>query len=259
MFDKILGKFRKSSGSAESEKSSSAEEPRESVRPQDAALLAAIEEQKKNDPLIGAKIGGKEILDRLLTVLKDEKGVHAESLFCALGSLAGYACQANLRAQAVSKGMDPNAPFMVVKTKDGKPYYFGDPLNQCLAESKFSVWSLSAGAAQHAGAKTLPDINEIFEHSTKALGSEQFGIPRYPTEYKAGDLPINYVKALWPVLLQVVKIFKLKQEPMLWPLLCAFAIQDAFKMVKGAISPEHALSIVMESAVPMSKVDLESF
>ena len=257
MFDRILGKFRKSSGSAESEKSSSAEEPRESVRPEDAALLAAIEEQKKNDPLIGAKIGGKEILDRLLTVLKDEKGVHAESLFCALGSLAGYACQANLRAQAISKGMDPNAPFIVVKAGDGKPYYFGDPLNQCLAESKFSVWSLSAGAAQHAGAKTLPDINEIFEHSTNALGSEQFGIPRYPTENKAGDLPINYVKALWPLLLPIVK--KLEQNPMLWPLLCAFAIQDAIEMTKGTISPEHALSIVMESAIPMSKVDLDSF
>ena len=247
MFEKFLRKFRKPSPT---------EKPCESARPEDAAMRAAIKKQEKDDPFIGAKIGGKEILNSLLIGLKDEKGVHVESLFCALGSLAGYTCQANFRAQAISRGMDPDAPFTVVKAADGKKYYFGDTLNSTLVEGKFSVWSLSAGAAQHAGAETLPDVNEIFEHSANALGSEQFGIPRYPNENKAGDIPINYVKTLWPVLLSIIE--RLEIKPMLWPLLCAFAIQDAFEMAKGAISPEHALAIVMESAIPMSKVDLAS-
>lgn len=180
---------------------------------------------------------------------------HVESLLCALGALAGYACQANLRAQAIAKGVDPNAPFNIVKTSDGKRYFFGDPLNKALAEDKLSVWSLSAGAAQHVGATSLPDINEIFKHTASSLGSEAFGVPRYPEGHSAGDLPINYVKGLWPALLPIVK--KFAPEPVLWPLLFAVALQNAIEMSKGAIAPELALSLVMEAAIPMSKVDLD--
>src|SRR5690349_7973973 len=77
-------------------------------RPQDATFLATLDKLKQADPLIGAKMGGKEVLSRLLAGMKTDKGVHAESLFCALGALAGYACQAQLRAQAMALGMKPD-------------------------------------------------------------------------------------------------------------------------------------------------------
>lgn len=249
MFDKLLGKSK-----------SEGEPAKPNVTPPqnsgEAALLAAIEKQKQSDPLIGAKVAGKEILNRLMSGLKSEKGIHVESLFCALGSLAGYACQANLRAQAVARGMSPNAPFQVVTTKDGKQYYFGDPLNNTLAEGHLSVWSLAAGAAEQAGAKSLPDLKEIFQRTSATLGSESFGIPKYPAGTAAADLPIGYATKLWPVFLPLVK--KLAGDPMLWPVAFSFAIQQAILMAKGAIAPENALLIVMEAAVPMSKVHLAS-
>ena len=170
----------------------------------EAAFLGAIEEHKQSDPLIGAKIGGKEIFNRLLSAMKGDKGVHVESLFCALGALAGYACQANLREQAIAQGLDPDISFNIAKTADGKKYYFGDLLNNALAEGKLSVWSLAAGAAQHHGATSFPDINEIFRRTASSIGSEEFGIPSAITGHAASELPVVYLRNVWPVMLPVV-------------------------------------------------------
>lgn len=218
------------------------------------ALLRAIEEKRKTDPLIGAKLGGKEIFQRLLRGMEDGRGVHVESLLCALGSLAGYSCQANLRAQAVAKGMDETAALLTIGGANGKKYFFGDPLNQALAESKYSIWSLAAGAAQHNGCTKLPDINGIFAHVTDTVGTDSFGVPRFQEGHNAGDLPINYLKALWPALFPAVKMFC--KEPLEWPFLFGVAIQEALDAGKQAVSPDVALQIIMEAAIPMSKVDL---
>lgn len=222
--------------------------------PAAAALMRAIEEQRKTDPLIGAKLGSKEVNQRLINAMKNEKGVHVESLLCALGALAGYACQANLRAQALEKGMPETAAFTVIDTADEKKYFFGDPLNQVLSESQYSVWGLAVGAAQHNGCSSLPDIAEIFGHVSKTVGGVEFGIPRIPDGHQPGDTPINYLKVLWPSLLPTIKQFC--QKPSEWPILLGLAIQEIMDMGKGVIAPDLALKIVMESAIPMSKVDL---
>jgi hypothetical protein len=222
--------------------------------PKTEALSNAIRERSKEDPLVGAKLGAKEVFQRLLDGMKDAKGVHIESLLTALGSLAGYACQANLRAQALAKGMPETAPFHVISTKDGKQYFFGDPLNNALAGSQHSVWGLVGGAAQHAGATDFPDLNEVFQHTTSVLGSELFGIPRVSENHKPSDTPINYLKTLWPTLFPTVKMYC--PNPVDWPILYSLAIQEAIYAGKGSIDPGLACRIVMESAIPMSKVDL---
>ncbi len=222
--------------------------------PRIPALVHAIRERSKQDPLVGAKLGAKEVLQRLIDGMKNERGVHVESLLCALGALAGYACQANLRAQALAKGVRETAAFTIVEAKDGKKYFFGDPLNHALAETKYSVWGLAAGAAQQAGAKELLDIGELFQHTSSVLGSPQFGKPRVPADHPPGDLPLNYLKGLWPALFPLVKLFC--PNPVDWPVLYGLAIQEAIAMGKSVIAPELALRIVMESALPMSKVDL---
>jgi hypothetical protein len=234
--------------------SKSQEKPEPQLDPKTAALVNAIRERSKEDPLVGAKLGSKEVLQRLIDGMKNERGVHVESLLCALGALAGYSCQANLRAQALSKGMSETAAFQTVGTKDGKKYFFGDPLNNALAGSQYSVWGLAAGAAQHAGAKELPDINEMFKHTSSVLGSPQFGVPRVPEKHTAGDSPMNYLKALWPALFPTVKLFC--PNPVDWPILFSLAAQEAITMGKSVIAPDLALKIIMESAIPMSKVDL---
>lgn len=228
--------------------------PEPQLDPATEALLRVIEEKRKTDPLIGAKLGGKEVFQRLLRGMKDGRGVHIESLLCALGALAGYSCQANLRAQATAKGLPETAALITVCGANGRSYFFGDPLNQTLAESQYSVWGIAAGAAQHNGCKTLPDLNSIFAHVTETVGTDAFGIPRLPEGRVTSDTPINYLKVLWPVLFPVVTVFC--KQPMEWPILFGVAIQEALDAGKEALSPDIALKIVMESAIPMSKVDL---
>ncbi len=219
-----------------------------------ASVMRAIDERRKVDPYIGPKLGAKDVSRRLLNAMKTDKGVHVESLLCALGALAGYACQENLRAQAKEKNVAEAAVFTIVKTKDGQQYFFGGPLNSVLAESPLSIWSLSVAAARRAGCKELPDIEEIFKHVSETLGSPSFGIPRTSTGNQAGDTPINYLKSLWPVVFPIVKQYC--QKPSEWPLLLGLSIQDAVETGKTVIAPDTALKIVMESAIPMSKVDL---
>jgi hypothetical protein len=220
------------------------------------ALLRAAEDGRSADPLIGAKIGGKEVFQRLVHGMRSERGVHIESLLCALGALAGYSCQAGLRAKAVQDGLPETAPLITVKTQAGRQFFFGDPLNHALVESQYSVWSLAAAAAQHNGSAQLPDIKEIFQHVAATVGQDAFGIPRLPADHQASDSPINYLKALWPALLPVVRQFC--PQPSEWPILFGIAVQEAIDAGKDVLPPEVALTIVMECAIPMSKVDLEA-
>ena len=127
-------------------------------------------------------------------------------------------------------------------------------LNEALAGSQYSVWGLVGGAAQQAGAKEFPDLNEVFQHTASVLGSEQFGVPRVPDNHKPADIPLNFLKALWPALLPTVKLFC--PNPVDWPILYSLAIQEAIHAGKDSLDPSMAFRIVMESAIPMSKVDL---
>ncbi|MCE0496517.1 MAG: hypothetical protein LV481_01035 [Methylacidiphilales bacterium] len=217
-----------------------------------AALKDRIAERKQNDPLIGPKIGAKEISGRLMNGLKSEKGVHLESYLTVLGALAGFSCQMSVRVQA---GTGPIA-WAVAHGKDGKDYYLGDALNKPLAEDNHSIWSLTAGAVQSLG-DLPPDVGEIFKHVAATIGSAEFGIPRIPAKYRPGDLPINYLKVIWPKIFPVVRV--ICEEPTEWPILFGIAIQQAITMGKDVIEPVSAAKIVMECAIPMSKVDLPEF
>lgn len=190
----------------------------------------------------------------MLEAMKNEKGVHIESLLCALGALAGYSCQASLRAQAIAKGLPETDALVVVAGENGQSYFFGDPLNQALLESQYSVWALAAGQAQNLGARTLPDAIEIIKHVTATVGKPEFGAPRMPEGHEPTGTPLSHLKTLWPLMLPVAQRFC--PTPPEWPVLFGLAIQETMAMGQSVIEPTLALSVVMESAVPMSKVDL---
>ncbi|HIQ14149.1 MAG TPA: hypothetical protein EYH38_01080 [Leucothrix sp.] len=220
---------------------------------QERALMNAINEKKKTDPLVGIKIGSKEVVQRLMQGLKNEKGVHIESLLAILGSLAGYSCHMAFRDELVNSGKhQEKGVFTIVETRDGSKYYFGDLPNKPLVEGQFSVWGLVAGITQHLQKSKLPDINTIFSHVSGTVGDSQFGIPRIPEKHKPGDLPINYVASIWPTLLPVIDMFC--DKPTERPILLGLAIQQVIEMGKDVIPPLMAAQLVMECAVPMSKI-----
>jgi len=222
----------------------------ERQRPDPGPQHATSADQTHSHPLAGARVGGKELTRRMLSAMKAARGVHIESLLCALASVAGYSCQAALRAQATSRGLPEESLLVVVSATDGKKYFFGDHLNRLLAESQYSVWSVSGGGAQAAGCVTLPDLSEIFKHNSSAVGTEQFGKPRVPAHHMPHEPPIAYVRSLWPRLEPFVRTFC--PNPEHWPILLSLSIQEVIVMGKSLLDPCLALQLVMESAIPMS-------
>lgn len=223
--------------------------------PTEDEIQETIDNLKKENPLIGATIGAKEITQILVDKYQTDEGIHLETLLTAISSLAGYACQASVRAEFVeSENYAEEDIFVTAQGEDGKTYYFGDYLNHPLVDGEYSIWSLVAGAAQHLGDTKLIDLNSIFEHVAETVGSPEFGVPRIPYEHMPSELPINYVKSLWEDLLPKVKVFC--DSPFEWPILFGIAAQDIVLMGKDVIDSKTALTIIMESAVPMSKIDL---
>lgn len=200
--------------------------------------------------------GAKALNERLIAGLKNEKGVHFESFLTVLGALAGFSCQVSVCEQQRAGTLSlpaGKAAWAVTQAADGRKYYFGDALNQPLVEGPLSIWKLTTGIVQHLGA-AVPDVAEIFKHVASSVGSDGFGVPRIPADHRPGDLPINYLKIIWPDILPLVR--QVSENPVDWPIVFGLAIQDGILRGKDMISPTLSASIVMECAIPMSKVDL---
>ncbi|MGM3277355.1 hypothetical protein [Ralstonia sp. 24A2] len=230
-------------------------QPAEAEHPAIAAMLRTIADKLPEDPLVGAKIASKEIYHSTMKALQNERGVHVETLFTALGALAGFACQMGLRAEYAARSETP--PFVVIQGVDGHVFFFGDILNAPLAETQYSVWSLVAGQAQNLGAASLPDLGETFTHVSKTCGTEGFGVPRYPGEGRSNDLPVRLLQVFWPHLQP--RVSKFCMTPTTWHIAYGLAIQEAMAMAKSAINPGAAATIVMECAIPMSKIHAQEF
>lgn len=219
------------------------------------SLFSAIEERRKTEPLIGARLGGKEILKRVMETMHDDKKVHIESLLTLLGALAGFACQMRARAQIHMKPPPNGVEIVRVDCNDGATYFMGDAINRPLAEGQYSVWSLICGAAENNGAtpQDRPDLHELFTYVTSTLGTPAFGQPRLPGGFPASDTPFNYLKHFWSALQPIVERYC--ASPAEWPILYAGAIQDVIDQASATTPGYIAVAIVMESAIPMSKID----
>jgi hypothetical protein len=186
--------------------------------------------------------------------MKNERGVHVESLLGVLGSLAGFCCIDSALKQSAALGRDSREFGIVdVETSDGNSYYFGDPINSLLAGSNLSLWALVAGIVNHLGSDDYSDFQEIAGHVAGTLGAPEFGYPRLPDHHKLSDLPINYVQDIWPHVLPLIE----KRAPALQErvTLFGFAVQNVIQMGKDVIPPAVAGKLVMECAVPMSKLN----
>jgi hypothetical protein len=214
-----------------------------------AAVVAPSE-----DEIARARTAGSSALAMVMQALKDDRGIHLESLFCALGAMAGCACQASVRAESIAVGEPADSRFEVATTADGRRFLFGDALNQPLAENRLSLWSLVAGAAAHDGARQLPDLVEVFKHNAAALGTQGFGIPRLPPEHPLQSTPIAYARKLWPEMSALLA--RELPQPRLWPVALGLAIQELMAKTRGNLPPDIIARIVIESAIPVSKVPL---
>lgn len=204
-----------------------------------------------------ARLGGANVLKTLVNALSTERGVHADSLLCILGCLAGYACQTSVRYEFVEvMGTPEMAVFTQVKGTNGDEMLCGDILNKPLAEDRICVCSIVGGAAARLNLGNIwqkIDVNEIFKYNASVMFSDKYGIPRLPEGRGTSDSEISYLTHLWPEFSKLARGFI--SEDKLY-LVFAFAAQEAIIYTKDAIDPVDGIRLVIESAVAMSKVKL---
>lgn len=227
-------------------------EPNLSAREPGEVLQNAIDAKKDDDPIITLKIGASDLKSKFLELSKDEKGVHIETALGVLGALAGNYCLiSGVAIQEASAGKAGN--IQRIGAKDGKTYYVGELINRPLLTDQLSVWELVGGIAQQLGAKQLPDIKEIVEYTAKTIGNSNFGEPRIDEKHKLRKNPIKLIQEYHPVLINIIT--QHTQNPLEFPILLGLTIQQLISDGKVVIDPSISAKIVMECAVPMSKLE----
>lgn len=195
------------------------------------------------------------IADWLMRELKDERGIHCETILTAIGALAGYAAQQALWEGMVKPGkLAITEAFKVVETNSGATYFFGDALDTMLVSMEpkhLSVWKIVAGGTLASGGDHLPDMGNLLRHCAATAGTSAFGLPRLPDDHLPSILPRAALERFWPG----ARLLLALAEPLHWPLHMANAAQKLMQAMKGSIPPDLAVRIVMEAAVPMSRVD----
>jgi len=188
--------------------------------------------------------------------------VHAETYISAVGAIAGYAAQRTLFAEG-------QVGIHRVSVASGDQYWFGDALNNMLvpkteAEANRCVWSLAAGGAVSAGIRPqqLPVLDAMFKHVASTIGGANEGKSSVSPDHQAHQPACDLLKAIWPT---AIMCFSGRfpgagreygPAPVAWwSAIAAQASSRPIRDVKGALPPDIALTLLMESAIYCSKLD----
>ncbi len=191
-----------------------------------------------------------ELFARLMLGLKSPDGsLHPQSFLCALGSLAGYACQQDVINEYVrGKGLAPESVFDIIPSKSGEKFFFSELVDNKLAGDDHSVWTYVSAVLVRADA-AAPDVKEIFEHSIKSCGSEDFGRVR---GCETGEDIRGYVNLMWKPAEQIIS--ECPQGTMYAAI--AMAAQKAMNAFRSVLPLTEQARIIMESAAAAARLSL---
>ncbi|ODV40997.1 hypothetical protein AWV79_02450 [Cupriavidus sp. UYMMa02A] len=173
----------------------------------------------------------------------------------AIGACAGFSAQLAVWQALIQRlNRDPGDFLVHVNTKSNESFVYGESINQFLfvcPPDRLSFLSVAAGNLRSD--QELPDIRELAAHVMRTVGTEEFGVPRYPAPDEIAELPRMALEKTFQI---VAHYFQRDAYPTEnWPALLgaiAFRIIDSKKHL---LAPARAIRMLLESAVPMSKID----
>ena len=191
--------------------------------------------------------GADLLVQRLTNAMAINGAVHAESVISAMGCVAGYSCQADVRSEfLLSGGNDESAVYDIYSDKHDRHYYFGELTDRLLIGEGLSLWAMISRASN-----ALPDIDEIMRYVSSAAGSEKFGVLRNCT---VGENMFSYLKNLWQPMSELSIPYCDAGE---LHIVFGAAVTKLIKALSAqGADPKEAVRIAMESAVSMSRVDI---
>jgi hypothetical protein len=205
------------------------------------------------------EIAGRSVAAVLMAKqIKQSGEIHAETLLTEIGALAGFAAQMSIRkAMIAEQGLDPDSILVEVVTKNEEKYYFSDVLNWILFENMdappYSIWAYVSAAVPEDIRMVLPDIADIVSHAARTIGMRRFGVPRVPPSHAPRKLPRAALDEHWRSVQD--ELTASRRHPSEWPYDLAVAAQWQMLTSREGLPLHIAATIVMEAAIPMSKVD----
>jgi hypothetical protein len=241
---------------------------------------------KNTDDEIAVNLAIGGLRDSLQNWLKTERGIHVETLLVSIGSLAGFAAQTAafervakrdipfppgadtaISAGALSEYLHKNNLLVLANTKSGETFYFGDLINGYLVPqvtNDYSLWSFVAAAAIEAGLKPaeLPDCNAMFRRAAQTVGTAEFGLPQVAQQHQPHLTPRRALDMFWPRARFILTRTDgpgpaqgRQVPPAYWALVVDLVARQFVLMTKDALDPRIGVTLLMESAITMSKVD----
>ncbi len=190
--------------------------------------------------------------------IKQTGRVHPETLLTEIGALAGFGVQMAIRKSIIERQkLSSETVLIAVVTKSDEVYYFSDLMTWMLFENMhqppYSVWAYVSAGVPDDRRMLLPDIAEIVSHAARSIGTRQFGVPRLPREHMPHKLPRAALDEHWQSVR--AELEGAGRDPADWPYDLAAAAQWQILNSRGTLDLALAARIVMEAAIPMSKVD----
>jgi hypothetical protein len=184
--------------------------------------------------------------------------IHAETVLTEIGALAGFAAQMSIRKSIIApQQLDANEILPEVVTKNGEKYYFSDTLNWMLFENMsappYSIWAYLLDVVPQASRAALPDVADILGHAARTIGTFRFGVPRLPAEHMPHKTPRAALQENWMSVQR--ELDASARSAAEWPFDLAYAAQWQMQTSRDRLALPLAAHIVMEAAIPMSKVD----
>ncbi len=223
--------------------------PLDESRPMLRSMAHQVDLKRSQDPMVGAKIASQEIYINIINMLKDDKGVHAETLLAVLASVCGRLCVQgimNTLSNMIS-GSDPERKkllyatatilqIMIVETKNGDTYVMGDRIG-----NEFLLCYSNAIAQQGDIQKLIP----VARKTSECVGTEDYW--KTPFDDLVRHSPRELADRFTGVFEITYKTYcRFPQERML---AVAFAAQKAINELvvnQHVIDKEKAASIISE-------------
>ena len=133
-----------------------------------------------------------------------------------------------------------------------RDFFFGEATNQFLfstASDRVSFLSLAAAALSNAS--ELLDIRELAAYVVRSLGTESFGRPRVLPSVDLPELPRVALRRTWGKATHILD----GQPPVEWPAVLGAAAYAIVNSNRKYLAPPVALKILLEAALPMSKLN----
>lgn len=197
-------------------------------------------------------VGGQEMFNFLMIPHKDdtEPRLPIQIFLCVSSMLAGYAAQVAVRVESPET-------ILEIGMKNGQKFYLGDGILQKIFVEKYSPWSFVGGGMKQIGkikAFKAFDIQECVGHSAQVMGSNDFYTIRVPKNHQPDVLTPKDFVGLWKICSEHLgAIIPNKQE---WASCYGFVLQQAIIHARGIIDPNVVLTIIAESMLIASKLDL---